>query len=289
MKIATSCPCCSGTRIDRSPAVLAPFVAERVFGWVPAVVTAEWGLRDIPEGHAASICNGCLCLDCTFLFLDMRFDDEEMAALYADYRGPAYRAARERYEPGYGRRNDLLHEQTDHLRETEAFLAGHLPARPAVLDWGGDTGLNTPFCGRARTHHVYDISGKGGLFPGAESVDEAASLRESYDLVVSAQVLEHVPAPLDLLLAMKARMAPHTILYVETPHENLVRLVDEPRVRLSGKRHWHEHINFFTEPALDALLARAGLEPIERISIRTLDGGADRHVFMLTARLPGGI
>ena len=103
----------------------------------------EWGLRDLPLGHAQALCASLCCPSCGTLFLDMRFDDAEMARLYADYRGPAYEAERERFEPGYAARNRGLLAGDAHIPAVEAFLQPHLPARPAVLDWGGDTGLNT--------------------------------------------------------------------------------------------------------------------------------------------------
>ena len=100
-RIATHCVCCQGTNLNRSPAILMPFVASRVFGWEPVEITAEWGLRDIRQGFAYPLCNSVQCADCGVLFLDIRFDDAEMSALYADYRGDAYTALRERFEPGY--------------------------------------------------------------------------------------------------------------------------------------------------------------------------------------------
>ena len=54
---------------------------DRIFGWRPTEISPEWGLRDIRAGNACSICKTMMCEDCGMLFLDMRFDDEEMAAL----------------------------------------------------------------------------------------------------------------------------------------------------------------------------------------------------------------
>lgn len=47
-------------------------------------------------------------------------------------------------------------------------------------------------------------------------------------------------------------MRPETMLYVEVPHEEVVRLIDDPAQCLEHKRHWHEHINFFTTQAIEA-------------------------------------
>jgi len=286
MKIAKRCVCCDGGQLTGRPAILMPFVAHRVFGWEPVRVEADWGMRDIPQGVAQSVCKSLMCDACGLLFLDMRFDDEEMAALYDDYRGPAYSAARERFEPGYTARNALLLDGSDYRATIESLLADAVPARPRVLDWGGDSGVNTPFRGRAAAHDIYDISGRP-VVDGARRVDRAAALSQSYDLVVCGNVIEHVSWPRDILRDIAAFMGPRTALYLEVPHEDVVRLIDEPGARLAAKRHWHEHINFFTAEALDAALASAGLVAAARVSHPVVAGGKASHVFSIVARKDG--
>lgn len=288
MKIASRCVCCGGADLARRPAVLMPFVAFRAFGWEPAAVTPDWGLRDLAPGHAHSVCATLQCRACGLLFLDMRLDGDEMAALYADYRGEAYRAARERFEPGYSARNAILNAGSTYIPAVEAFLQPHLGPAPRVLDWGGDTGLNTPFRGRAALHHVLDISDKP-VVPGAARVAGTELIPGAYDLVVSAQVLEHVSEPAALVAEMGAVLGPDALLYLEMPHEDGVRLEPDPARRLDAKRHWHEHVNFFTEAALDAMLARAGLESVARLSHPISAGGKESHVFSLIARRAGSV
>ena len=50
--ISRHCICCAGEQLQRSPAVLMPFVALRVFGHEPVEITADWGLRDLRQGMA---------------------------------------------------------------------------------------------------------------------------------------------------------------------------------------------------------------------------------------------
>lgn len=283
MRIAKRCVCCGSADLARSPAVLMPFVAARAFGWESVEITPDWGLRDLPAGWAHSLCATLACDACGLLFLDMRFDDAEMAALYADYRGPAYRTLRERFEPGYGARNAILEAGSTYIPAIEALLAGHLPAAPRVLDWGGDTGLNTPFRDGAALHHVHEISDRP-LVPGAARVSAAEAARNTYDLVVSAQVLEHVPDPRATVRAMAAAVGPETLLYVEVPHETLMREAADPEARRLRKRHWHEHVNFFTEASLRAVLASAGLAVLRCLSHPVEAGGRVGHVFSVLAR-----
>lgn len=283
MKIAQRCVCCDGTRLRASPAVLMPFLARRIFGWETTQVTAAWNMRDLVPGQAYSLCNTLACTDCGLLFLDMRFDDEEMAALYRGYRGPDYCAMRERYEPGYGLRNEALAAGSPYIAQVEAILAAHVGPAPRVLDWGGDTGSNTPFRGSAALHHVFDISGKA-VVPGAARVGLEQARSGGYDLIVSAQVLEHVPDPGALVRAMAGAMSAETILYLEFPHEELMRRPDCGD-RASAKRHWHEHINFFTEAAVNAMTARAGLDVLQCLSHPVSAGGRVGQVFSVVAKL----
>jgi hypothetical protein len=68
-----------------------------------------------------------------------------------------------------------------------------------------------------------------------------------------------VPYPKELLEDIQSIMQVSTVLYLEVPRENLVRDNPDPSTLLRKKRHWHEHINFFSERALMALLRSAGL------------------------------
>lgn len=266
-RIATHCICCGSAALERQSAVLMPFVAQRALGWTPCEITADWGLRDLPLGHAQALCTSLHCADCGSLFLDMRFDDAEMARLYCDYRGPAYEAQRERFEPGYTARNRTLLAGDAHVPQVEAFLRPHLPARPAVLDWGGDTGLNTPLRREAGCHHVLDISGR----PLVEGAVTIAAPQRDYHLIVLAHVLEHVPEPANLISEIRTAMRADTRLYVEVPLEALMRAAEDDASAWRRKRHWHEHINFFSAPGLRRLLQRCGMQ-VDAETRLALDG-----------------
>lgn len=267
-RLATRCICCDTQPLDRQPAVLMPFVAERALGWQACEITAAWGLRSLPTGWAQALCTSLHCPACGCLFLDMRFHGDEMGRLYAGYRGPAYEAQRERLEPGYAERNRRLLAGDEHIPAVEAFLRPWLPAAPAVLDWGGDTGLNTPLRQQAARHDVLDISGRP-LVAGARAV---ASPDGPYDLIVLAHVLEHVPEPDALLREVRASMGDATQLYVEVPFEALMQVAEADPAAWRQKRHWHEHINFFSAQGLRRLLQRCALQL--RAEVRhTLPGG----------------
>jgi hypothetical protein len=264
--IARHCICCDSARLEKSPAVLMPFVAKRVFDHEPVEITAEWGLRDLKPGMAYTLCNSLQCQDCGALFLDYRFGDDELSALYRNYRDAEYNAQRIRFEPGFASVIAHYEQRADYIAEVEAWLAPRLPAHPAVLDWGGDTGINSPFLGRARLLQVHDISGVDTV-TGAQRVGTEQVQQQTYDLVVCSEVLEHTPFPLDMVRQMLPALRPETLLYLEVPHETLVRQHPGGRHLAPLKRHWHEHINFYTETAITRLLERAGLGVVDSLRL----------------------
>jgi len=257
--VASHCVCCGGANLQRSPAVLMPFIAHRIYQWEPVLIDESWGLQTISGGHAYSLCHSLLCLDCHLLFLDIRFSNAEISRLYKDYRGLEYTELRDRYEPGYKTRTEGLTQGINYLDAVETFLAPHLPKTIAVLDWGGDTGVNTPFKhGDANSIDLYDISG-AETTGRIRKVSRQTAAQNRYDLIVCSNVLEHVPYPKDLLADIQSMMQVSTVLYLEVPRENLIRDNPDPSTLLRKKRHWHEHVNFFSERALMALLRSAGL------------------------------
>ena len=282
--IASACICCASTNLNRSPAVLMPFVAYRAFGHQPVEITGDWGLRDLRQGMAYSLCNSLQCQDCGVLFLDYRFTDQQMAALYQNYRDATYNAQRIHFEPGYANVAAHYQQRADYITEVEAWLERYLPPEPRVLDWGGDTGINSPFLGRAAPLHVYDISGVDVL-PGATRIGAEHLKRQHYDLVVCSEVLEHVPFPFEFLQQLSPVLDSDTLLYLEVPHEALIREHPDNRQLAPLKRHWHEHINFYTEDAVRCMLKRLGLEVVECLHLPVDIGWTKSEVLGVLAKL----
>jgi hypothetical protein len=257
-----------------------PFVADRVFGWKPVEITDEWGLTTISRGMAYALCNSLQCRDCGHLFLDVRFSDSEMSKLYAGYRDEDYTRLREEYEPGYTERNTGLKAELDYLALIEGFLLPFLPLRPAVLDWGGDTGNNTPFKNSCSIHDVYEISDKE-LIPTAKRVTREEAQNKHYDLVVCCNVLEHTPYPRDLVLEIRKSMTKDTVLYVEVPHEALIRTAPALKGLHEKKKHWHEHINFYTRTSLSLLIQSCDLEILAMKELSTTNKGMPDNLYQV--------
>ena len=282
--IATACVCCGSSSLTKAPAILMPFVAHRAFGWTPVSIDSSWGFQTIPEGRAYSVCNSLHCPDCGLIFLDIRFDDGALSRLYAGYRGEEYTRLRDTYEPGYRLRNDGLQDGITYLDEVERFLLPLLPKTLSVLDWGGDTGVNTPFKHGSNYLHVFDISDVS-LVPGISRVNLEGALAHRYDLVVCSNVLEHMPYPGATLSKIIKVMDKNSVLYLEVPHEVLMRTYATGHERLRAKRHWHEHVNFFTDNAVQHLVRASGLEIIKFEDRKISSPACDFHQFFVAAKL----
>ena len=281
---ARRCVCCMSEHLQRSPAILMPFLTKRIFNYEPVEITDEWGLRDIPTGKAYFLCNTLECADCGVLFLDYRFSDDELALLYKDYRGVEYNALRTRFEPHYGATAVHYTGRAQYLDDVETVLAPFLPERPRVLDWGGDSGVNSPFRYKAKALHIYDISGTA-VCDEATRVSLEESRQHTYDLVACSQVLEHVSYPLDVLKQLTLSLGPQTILYLEVPFEAIFQASEDARPLGGEKRHWHEHVNFFSPASLMAMAHSCSLEVLEAKILPVSLGWRDGAVQMLICRL----
>ncbi|UQB78809.1 class I SAM-dependent methyltransferase [Pseudomonas shirazica] len=257
-RVATQCICCGGTHLQMSAAILMPFVSHRALNWPPVLIDAEWGLKTVPQGMAYCICNTLHCEHCEFLFLDIRFSDSEMARLYDGYYGEDYERLREYYEPGFSERNQALTAPSELVELTRNYILQYLnPAR--VLDWGRGWHQH-PFKGHGYQTDIFDIDKKATV-PGTRSVSGAEIRASDYDLIVCRQVLEHVPYPADTLVEIRQCMRDDTLLYVELPHEAL--MVGNNDLSPGQKKHWHEHINFFSTKAISHLFGACGFAVLD--------------------------
>jgi hypothetical protein len=259
-----------------------PFIADRVFGWKPVAIDESWDLRSITKGNAYSICSSLYCVDCDFLFLDMRFSDLEMQRLYEDYRGSEYTELREMYEPGYRLKNSEMMLGVGYVDKIENFLKSYLVTSPKILDWGGASGINTPFKKVCKSLDIYDIDKNTSRLNGLTISAEDLSKRQ-YDLIVLSNVLEHIPYPQEIIEFIKKCLQPNSVFYLEVPFEELMtKGLHKPHLL---KKHWHEHINFFSENSLVNLIKRCGLDIISTDVISDSAGGSSSLIFQMACRL----
>lgn len=280
-RLASSCVCCGSDDLAVSPAVLMPFIADRAFGWSPVIIDDSWGLKTIQSGNAYSICKTLRCRRCEHLFCDIRFSDEEMNSIYAGYREESYVSLREYYEPGYRERNNGLVQSIAYKGDIEEFLSAFVKDPLTILDWGGDTGANTPFEKQRTSLDIFDISGKA-VEGDARVVTREQATSSKYRLIVCSQILEHIPFPSDVLLVVREAMDMESILYIEVPYEEVMRL--DMADKEKKKRHWHEHVNFYSKLSMDALLENCGFDVLKRNILVTEVAGSEVHILQVACR-----
>lgn len=254
MEIAKECPSCGNMTLKSNQAVLMPFVSDTVFGWKPFEIKVEHKLKDLSLGKSYAICNSFTCNNCGMVFSDIRFSEEELAKLYKGYRGTEYTELRDKYESGYKELNKKLLSGYSHIDTIDTILIKYIEGDITVLDFGGDTGINTPLRNERSLLHIYDI-GTNKLIE--EDATRINKIERTYSVVVCSEVLEHVSYPLKTLEEVKSAMDESSILYIDVPigHEK--------------KIYWHEHINEFSYKSLSLLMERAGLEILEMGTLET--------------------
>ena len=282
-RIARQCVCCGSENLARLPAILMPFVAYRAFGWLPQKIDETWGLRTIESGHAYPLCNSLRCGDCGLLFLDIRFSDRELASLYDDYRKESYNNMREHFEPGYLERARQLSIPISYRPKVEEFLKPYIKRPLSILDWGGDTGINTPFNDQADIFDIYDISGAAPTNARARCVNKSEAHADTYSLLICSHVLEHTPYPSDILNDIKPAMGKESILYIEVPLEPVMR--DDERNALERKRYWHEHVNYYSKESLIKLIKNVGMTPLAVGEIPYSDASEKPDVYQVICKL----
>ena len=291
---ATACLCCNSQDLKRSPAILSPFLAKKIYNWDVVEIDSSWQLRDIKEGYAYPLCSSLQCRLCDFLFLDIRFTDAEMSRYYEDYQSEDFFKERELLEPSFKeRRKNMVPGSGDiadvfsQLNEVEKFISNCVEKRESVLDWGGKDGLNTPFKDSCRVHHILDFNKR--QLSKAKVVSFTKAKKSTYDLVVFRHVLEHCSYPAEILEQVKDCLSLKSAIYIELPFEEIMHQNVGSKDLYKRKKLWHEHINFFSEKSIVSLLKRCGYQILDSSVMNIKDssiGGTDgRYHLMYIASL----
>ena len=167
--------------------------------------------------------------------------------------------------------------QSDHPAEVAGMIHALMPAGVRVLDVGCGTGSVTLVANRGRGNAVCAIEPDPDRAAAAQArgidvhngvLDHAwLQGRERFDVVMSSDVLEHLPAPADLLRLFVAAAKPGGLVILSVPNVahwsvrwNLLfgRFDYEPLGIMDAT-----HLRWFTESSLRALIESVGLEILE--------------------------
>ena len=262
MKIHKRCPCCQSPEINHQTAVLMPFIANRIFGWEKATIDNSWDLKDISNGVLTFGCKTCYCKSCNHVFIDMGFD-ERARNLYKDYRSE-YNRQRTMYEPTYRDRADKLKLGYEYLPIIEKYILNYLKSKPEkILDYGGDTGENTPFASSANSIYLVDPSNRPLSTKRIHRSENIRMLQDhDFDLVVCMNVLEHLSYPFPFLDELSEKIK-GALFYFEVPYEPVIQEHKYPHRKWTKKRHWHEHVQSYSCESLKSVLTLGGFKVID--------------------------
>ncbi len=261
MTTVSECVICGGEIRTLRQALVAPFVARRIWGRPPFDVA-------LVE-----------CKSCSFLFYNPRLEIEEESRLYDGYRASGYLNLRHACEPWYTPAlNASLATPSLYERRRKALskvLQPHLDGRriERVLDYGGAGGSLVSGLLNGATPFVYDISNAPAM-AGVTSTSDPKGCHA--DLIVNSNVLEHVSFPRLLVGEMLDSCPAGGLMFVEVPVESpfgpylLARraaqlgwtCVARPALArsvlsTSSLYMMHEHINYYTERSLTELVRRS--------------------------------
>ena len=260
------CVVCDGEIEHLQQALVAPFLAQRIWTRSPFCVALV------------------RCRACGFMFYNPRLDVAEENRLYAGYRSPEYQKMRNASEAWYtvSFNADLAASgyYEGRRRRLAAILSPHIRGRKIkhVLDYGGDRGDLVNGLINGAKAFVYDISSK---FPVDGVVATADPIGCKADLVINSNVLEHVGYPCHFLAQMQRAVPAGSLMFLEVPCEfpfglsRLVRRVAQIGItalmrpglftsvaRRSSLFMMHEHVNYFSEQSLAALMRSGSCQVI---------------------------
>jgi len=203
-----------------------------------------------------------------------------MSSLYRNYRSEEYWRMRHASEPWYTEKFnvDLASDKSYEIRRAKLapILRKHIGNRKInrILDYGGDRGDLVVGLFEDAEAFVYDISGIPAAVGVTATSDPVAC---KADLIINSNVLEHVGFP-RIVMSEIFKAAPNgELVFLEVPSEfpfSLTRIAR--RIAQAGimsltrpalARHvlrpatfymMHEHINYFTEESLTALMRTSG-------------------------------
>lgn len=274
---APKCVICDGEIRRLRKALVAPFLAQRIWNRTPFYV-------DLAR-----------CRECGFMFYNPRLEHAEESRLYQGYRSEEYQRMRQSSEPWYTASFNvsLASPASYELRRRTlgTILRQHVGERAIkrVLDYGGDRGDLVRGLVEGAEAFVYDIS---GILPvdGVASTTDPAGCKA--DLVINSNVLEHVGFPRHVVAKMLKETPPGSLVFVEVPCEaplaatRILKRVAQigimalmrPGLARSVLRPasifmMHEHVNYFTVQSLAILMQSCGCA-VKAAGSYTLDGSA---------------
>lgn len=270
------CPACESKRI-------VPYCFAAVSPWV----------LELARNAAQSIVEICECLHCNTIFTSSTFPDVVLGALYRDYRGSEYQKIRQSWEPGYTiDLNSALNGDESWMQTRQSDILASLNKAgvniediEVCVDFGGGHGGVMP---NFPKKYVFEENKQVKDSDTVQVLTIWESVKElKPDLVMCCGVLEHVNYPVELIKLIQSSDAKY--FYFEVPAgtpAKRVGLFSKPvflKLIQKNKPMWRfiqktersigrnrtrryfpfrisEHLQFFSEKGLQALLENSGFK-----------------------------
>jgi hypothetical protein len=280
-----TCPCCGSKSLTLLPALVATFISRYAVGSNPSRCSlaqcAECSFRFFNSRLAAN--------EVRKLYSGYRGEE------YFEQRHKTEPWYTRRVNDGIANDPNEIETRNSAL---ESFLRQYIDVAKinSVLDYGGDRGQFMP-ASIGKEKFVFELSDAEPARGVTRIVSEAGLAGRRFDLILLLGVLEHCSDPLSILLKVKALLqgANNSHIAIGVPFEryklgnvgsgrlygwyldallkseSLTKLVDFystiVRVRFNsippfGILKCHEHLNFFNEQSMTALLHSAGMDSV---------------------------
>jgi len=201
--LANNCICCHSDNLLKSQSVLSPFFSFKLFNYKPFKIKKNQ-FRDLSPGTSYYLSCSIECLNCSMLFLDLRFFDSELKLYYKNYQTKSFFQQRIKFEKSFKLRlkkfNDsgiVSSDKTYYSPNLEEYIKEIAGEPKIMLDYGSGEGNGTLFkLNKGVKKILYDpFQNKKNNFVFSNKEKNIKDKKIQFDLITLRNVLEHVSFP----------------------------------------------------------------------------------------------